>query len=559
MEIDLTSLLYQILQIANSGLTRSYFLRKISTILTDFFRCTEVVQLLKVHNDQPRYELLKFSRRTFVYNILNFEELKKNHHFKGVDLNKGTDNIWLNILQDKFNSTLPFFTKKGTFWIENLDNLSSIRKHFFEQESVQFSIDAKNCKSLVIIPFLFSNERIGLLQLKNIKKNVFSEYKIEVVEEFAQTLGVIMLNQYSQAALQERVKELTCLYGMSQIAKQIDISLEDLLYRIMELIPPAWQYPEITQTRIILDGFDFSKPEFEEGRHKLWADIVVDGEKRGVIEVVYVEKCPELDEGPFLKEERKLIDTIANELAIIIKRRDTEEEKTDLKNQLHHADRLATVGELAAGVAHELNEPLGSILGFAQLASKSCGLPQQAEKDLEKIVKSSLHAREIVKKLMSFSREAQPEKKKTDINQLVEECIYFFKSRCYKEGIILSVSLEPDLPIITVDPVQIEQVLINIIVNAMQAMPEGGKLDIQTRSNDGNLNIIIKDTGHGMSQEVMEKIFNSFFTTKKIGKGIGLGLSVVKGIIASHNGNIKVESEPGKGTQFEINLPITKY
>ncbi len=558
MKIELNSLLYQILQIANSGRTRSFFLREISTIILDFFKCTEVVQLLKVPNDQPHYELLKLSRKTFVYNILDLEELKKNNNFKGADLNKGKENIWVNILQGKFNSSLPFFTEKGTFWINDLDNLSSVTKKISKQESVWYPINTKNCKSLVIVPFLFSKDIIGLLQLKNIKKKLISEFEIEEVEEFAHTLGVILLNQYSQAALQERVKELICLYGMSRVAKQIDISLEDLLYRIMELIPPAWQYPELTQTRIILDGFDFSKPEFEEGQHKLWADIVVKGEKRGVIEVVYVEKCPELDEGPFLREERKLIDTIANELAIIIKRRDAAEEKINLKNQLHHADRLSTVGELAAGVAHELNEPLGSIMGFAQLASKCHGVPQQVEKDLEKIVKSSLHAREIIKRLMSFSKDTLSEKKETNINQLVEESIYFFKSRCHKEGIVLSISLEPDLPIITVDPVQIEQVLVNIIVNAMHAMQGGGKLDIQTRSNDGNLNLIVKDTGHGMNQEVMEKIFDPFFTTKKMGKGIGLGLSVVKGIIASHNGNIKVESEPGKGTRFEVNLPITK-
>ncbi|UCG27682.1 MAG: hypothetical protein JSV24_12040, partial [Bacteroidales bacterium] len=418
--------------------------------------------------------------------------------------------------------------------------------------------NAKNFKSLVIIPFIFSNERIGLLQLKNSKKDLFSEGEIEAVEEFAQTLGSIMLNQYSQAALQERVKELTCLYGMSQIAKQIDISLEDLLYRIIELIPPALQYPEITQTRIILDDFDFSGPEFEEGKHKLSSEIIVDGHTRGVVEVVYIEKCPELDEGPFLKEERILIDTIADELAIIIKRREVEEEKMNLKNQLHHTDRLATVGELAAGVAHELNEPLGSIMGFAQLAAKCPGLPQQAGKDLEKIVKSSLHAREVVKKLMSFSREARSGEKKTDINQLVEESIYLYRSQCKKEGIILRLYLEPGLPVITVDSVQIEQVLINLIVNAMHAMPEGGELDIITRSDVRNLTIVVKDTGHGMSKEVMEKIFTPFFTTKKIGKGIGLGLSVVKGIIDSHNGSIKVESEPGKGTYFEINLPITE-
>lgn len=558
MKIELTSLLYQILQIANSGLTRSYFLQKISASLIDFFKCAEVILLLKVPNDQPRYELLKLSRKIFVYNILNLGELKKNHLFKGANLNNGTENIWMNILQGKFNSSLPFYTNKGTFWIKNLDNFSGGSKETAEQENVWHPINSKNCKSLVIIPFLLSDEKIGLIQLKNIKRNVFSEIEIEVIEEFAQTMGVIMLNQYSQAALQERIKELTCLYNMSQISEPIDLSIEDLLYRIMELIPPACQYPEITQTRILLDGYDYSKPEFQGGRHKLCADIVVNSKKRGVIEVLYTKKCPKLDEGPFLKEERKLIDTIANELAVILKRRDAAEEKINLKNQLHHADRLATVGELAAGVAHEINEPLGSIMGFAQLASKCHGVPQQVEKDLEKIVKSSLHAREIVKKLMSFSRDTLSEKKGTDINQLVEESIYFFKSRCHKEGIELSISLEPDLPIITVDPVQIEQVLVNIIVNAMQAMQAGGKLDIQTGSDDENLNIIVKDTGHGMNSEVIEKIFNPFFTTKKMGKGIGLGLSVVKGIIDSHNGNIKVESEPGKGTQFEINLPILK-
>jgi len=473
MKIDFSSILFQILQISNSGLTRSYFLRKVSTILIDNFRCTEVVQLLKVPTDQSGYELMKFSKRTFINNILNLEELKKNRHFQDADFKNGTGNLWWDILHDKFNPSLPFFTKKGTFWIEDVENLSYIKKQFPENKSIRFSIEHKNCESLVIIPFLLSNVRIGLLQLKNIKRDMFSEYEIEVIEEFAQTLGVIMLKHFSQAALQERVKELTCLYGMSQIAKQINISIEDLIYRIMELIPPAWQYPEITQARILLDGFDYSQPEFEEGRHKLFADIVVDDERRGKVEVFYVEKCPVLDEGPFLKEERELIDTIANELAIIIKRRDSEEEKIDLINQLHHADRLATVGELSAGVAHELNEPLGSIMGFAQLASKCPGLPAQAEKDLGKIVKSSLHAREVIKNLLSFSRKPDSKWEMKDINQLVEESIYFFKSRCHKEGIALRITLEPDLPIITVDSVQIEQVLINIIVNAMQAMPGG--------------------------------------------------------------------------------------
>lgn len=555
-QIDFSSLSYQILQLAHSGITRTYFLRKISNILLNCFKCTEVILLLKVPNDQTRFELIQHTKKTFNYYILSSLQFEKNSCTHDFVENNGTYGIWKDILQGNFDSSSPFFTAKGSFRTNSSNNTSLLNKEISVQESTSNTIIRKKYKSLVMIPFLFSDERIGLMQLKNIKQDLFLKYKIELVEDFAQTLGVIMLNQYTQAALQERVKELTCLYGMSQISEQIDISLEDLLYRIMELIPPAWQYPEFTRTRIILDGIDYSNPDSGDGRHKLVADIDVNGEKRGVIEVIYIEKCPELDEGAFLKEERKLIDTIANELAIIIKRRYAEEEKINLKNKLHHADRLATVGELAAGVAHELNEPLGSIMGFAQLAGKCPDLPKQAEMDLEKIVKSSLHAREIIKKLMSFARKTQPEKKKIDINLLVEEGMYFFKSRCSKEGIILSVSLEPNLPYITADPVQINQIMVNIIVNAMQAMPKGGKLDIETHSTDGDICLLIKDTGHGMSEDVKERIFDPFFTTKGAGKGIGLGLSVVQGIVNSHKGKIIVESEAGKGTQFEIKLPI---
>ena len=556
METDFSSLSYKILQLAYSGITRTFFLRKISNILLNYFKCTEVILLLKVTNDQTRFELIQHTKKTFNYYILSNLQFEKNSYPHEFIEKNGTDSIWKDILQANFDSSSPFFTAHGSFWINSSNYTSLLNKEISIHESLYNTIIKNKYKSLVMIPFIFSDERIGLMQLKSIKQDLFSRDEIELDEDFAQTLGVIMLNQYTQAALQERVKELTCLFGMSQISEQIDISLENLLYRIMELIPPAWQYPEITRTRIILDGIGYSNHDLDDGRHKLAANIDVNGEKRGVIEVIYMEKCPELDEGAFLKEERKLIDTIANELAIIIKRRDAEEEKINLKNKLHHADRLATVGELAAGVAHELNEPLGSIMGFAQLAGKCPGLPNQAEMDLEKIVKSSLHAREIIKKLMSFARKADPEKKKIDINILIEESMYFFKSRCYKEGIILSVSLEPNLPYIIADPVQINQIMINIIVNAMQAMPKGGRLDIKTHSTDGDLCILIKDTGHGMREDVKERIFDPFFTTKGVGKGIGLGLSVVQGIVNSHKGKIKVESEPGKGTQFEIKLPI---
>jgi signal transduction histidine kinase len=285
-------------------------------------------------------------------------------------------------------------------------------------------------------------------------------------------------------------------------------------------------------------------------------EIIVDGKLRGRIDVAYREEKPEFDEGPFLKEERSLLEAVAREVAIIIKRKETEEDQRKLQHQLRHADRLATIGQLAAGIAHELNEPLGNILGFAQLAKKSPELPKGVGQDIEKILSASLYAREVIKKMLVFARQIPPQKKEVHLNQLVEESLSFFKSRLAGEGVEISRSFAPDLPVISADPVQLNQVIVNLILNALQAMSKGGQLTIKTLASRDHILLIIEDTGMGMTEEVMGQIFTPFFTTKGIGQGTGLGLPVVHGIITSHGGSIHVESKVGYGSRFEIHLPI---
>ncbi len=362
----------------------------------------------------------------------------------------------------------------------------------------------------------------------------------------------------AKAALTERVKELTCLYGIAQVAGQPGLSLEEIIQHIVELLPPAWQYPEIAFARIILDGISYTTQSFRECRQKQTAEINVGGTLRGIVELVYAEDKPELDEGPFLKEERNLIDAVARQVALVIERKQAEEDKLKLHNQLLHADRLATIGMLAAGVAHELNEPLGNILGFAQLAKKCPGVPASAEQDIGKIEAASLHAREIIQKLLVFARQAPPQKTQVNLNQIVEDGLYFFEARCAKEGIELVRLLSADLPEITADPGQLNQLLVNLVVNALQSMPGAGKITVQTRFCDHNVLLSVEDTGTGMSKEVLDKIFVPFFTTKDVGHGTGLGLPVVYGIVTAHGGSIKVDSKPGCGTRFEIQLPVAE-
>jgi signal transduction histidine kinase len=362
--------------------------------------------------------------------------------------------------------------------------------------------------------------------------------------------------QSIEVALRERVKELTCLYEMSELAYQDNLSFDELINNTLKLIPPAWQYPEYTVARIILDNHQYNSAEFKDLPFRLAEEIIINGQHRGTVEVFYIKSMPEADEGPFLKEERKLIQAIARKIALIIERKETLEEKQGLYEQIRHADRLRTIGEFTAGIAHEINEPLGNILGYAQLIIKNNDLPQQVKQDLEIIIKASLNAREIIKKLMYFSHQMPQRFEEVDLNHIIKEAMYFLETQCSKENILVSYSLAVTLPTIIADPIQLNQVIVNLVVNSIQAMPGGGKLTLATFSNPEFVFLKVEDSGPGIPEDIKKNIFKPFFTTKEIDRGTGLGLSVVHGIITAHNGYIKVESEQDKGTIFEIQFPV---
>jgi signal transduction histidine kinase len=380
---------------------------------------------------------------------------------------------------------------------------------------------------------------------------------VPVFGALAQIVGVALASRRAQATLKERVKEITCMYGVSQLAEQPDLSLDDQLQAIAEILPPAWHYPEIAAACVVLDGRSHHSRGWTESRVRQRADIVTAGERRGFIEVVYRQEMPESDEGPFLAEERDLLNSVARQVALLVERRHASEDRAKLQEQLLHADRLATIGELAAGVAHELNEPLGSILGFSQLLLRDA--TSDPRSDLEKIVAASLHAREIVKKLMLFARQTPPQKGSVDLNTLVTDGLYFLESRFQQEGIELRRVLARRLPSITADASQLHQVLVNLVVNAVQAMPHGGVLTIRTAANAQHVTLVVEDTGVGMNAEVRRRAFLPFFTTKEVGRGTGLGLSVVHGIVVAHGGAIDVESQIDVGSRFTVKLPRVRH
>ena len=552
----------QILHHAGRGMSRIEFLREVSGLLLDFSGCDVIELWLKENHSYWRCEARACETTGTIGSSVRFQILSHllNNQADDVRIPEGVSNLermGIEVARGRVSVSPPLFTRAGTFWTGDSKIPFSYRLRVGGKSAVQGLCIGGEYPSISLMPLVGPAGNIGLLLLKSKNLNYFTKSEIVSYEHVGQNLALAIVHQRTQAALHERIKELTCLYDITQVAADPDLSLETILGRIVELLPPSWQYPEIASARITLDGKQYSVSGFQDRPQSQTADIIVRGEKRGVVEVVYNEERPELDEGPFLKEERGLIDAVASQVALIVERRRAEEERVRLQEQLRHADRLATIGQLAAGVAHELNEPLGNILGFAQLAKKSPDLPEQASKDVEKIVNSCLHARQVIQKLMMFARQTPPEKTMVNLNQIVQEGLYFLEARCTKQGIEVARLLDPELPEITADAAQLHQVLVNLTVNAIQAMPNGGKLFLRTGKSGDYVCLVVEDTGMGMSEEVMKKIFMPFFTTKDVGQGIGLGLAVVHGIVTGHRGSISVQSKVGEGSRFEVLLPVT--
>ena len=242
----------------------------------------------------------------------------------------------------------------------------------------------------------------------------------------------------------------------------------------------------------------------------------------------------------------------------ITERKRAEEERRKLEAKAHLTSRLASVGEMATGIAHEINNPLTAVIGFAQLLMDA-NIPDDVKEDIAIIYKEAQRAAEVAKSLLVFARKHEPAREPTDINHAIEEML---KLRAYEQrvnNIQVNTRFDPELPTAIADYSQLQQVFLNIIINAESAMLQahnGGILTITTQKANGTIKISFTDNGPGIAKENLERVFDPFFTTKEVGKGTGLGLSVCHGIVVQHGGRIYARSRLGKGATFVVELPI---
>ena len=489
--------------------------------------------------------------------------------------------------------------------------------------------------------------------------------------------------------LRERIKELQGIYDIAQIVDRPGIMLDEIYQEVVARLPGDWQYPETTCARITIGGREFKTENFRKTEWQQSAEIEVNGARVGVIEVDYLEERPESDEGPFLAEERILINVIAGRLGRITERRQMEKElreskekyetliknipvtiysalpdetatmvfisdrwrdwtgyspqdfyrdrrawpksvhpedlaratrayvdayqkkkeyvfeyrivhkdtgqvyyvrdhgipikdekgnvirfdgiitnitehkqleaeKAELEERAQITSRLASLGQLATGLAHEINNPLTAVVNCSYVLTQK-DLPEDVGKNLETIYHGAQRAADIVGRLLAFARQQEPERTYTDVNKLVEAAITLRAYEMEGADIKVATRLAPDLPRTMADAGQLQQVFLNIILNAeveMRLAHGGGRLMVKTERADDGIRVSFKDDGPGITREYLGRIFDPFFTTRDVGQGTGLGLTLCHRIVTEHGGRIYARSRPGKGATIIVELPI---
>jgi two-component system NtrC family sensor kinase len=233
------------------------------------------------------------------------------------------------------------------------------------------------------------------------------------------------------------------------------------------------------------------------------------------------------------------------------------EEVTAMQVRVAQSERLASLGMLAAGVAHEVNNPLGGILALTALTLEDLPADHPSRRNLEVVVQQTERCRDIVKGLLDFSRQSDVTMEELEINAVLDQTLELVSRQSAFFNVGIERAWGEDLPCITGDRSQLQQVFLNILVNAVQAMDERGVITIRTAARAGEVEVAIADTGCGIPAAAIDRIFDPFFTTREGGYGTGLGLAIAYGIVTRHRGHIHVQSTVGKGTTFTIRLPAS--
>ena len=357
----------------------------------------------------------------------------------------------------------------------------------------------------------------------------------------------------TEEKLKERIKELSCLYEISSLFQQLE--QEDdakLLQQVSQVLKKAWRFSSEAVVEIKAGQLNAATARIVSAKVTQQSDIRVFNKGYGWVKVHY--PLSQFSAQDFLEEEQKLLDKVALELGGYFEKKEQDKKTELLKRSAERNDRLTILGEITAGIAHELNTPLGNILGFAELIKQQATTPA-IQRDTQKIIEGAVFSREVVKKLMFFACEMPQNKEEIEIKPVIEQALSLLSQSFKKADIKAKLISEPQEVWAQIDSIQLTQVLFNVLINAIYASPKKSQITCKLTQDTTRFNISIADQGVGIAPQHKPKVFDPFFTTKPVGEGSGLGLSVVHGIIKSHKGDISFRENTPQGTIFNISIP----
>ena len=442
------------------------------------------------------------------------------------------------------NSAMSRVARTGTLWA-----VSNVQNHFHEIDVAIYQ-GIGDHRGLAIVPLSRRGERIGAVAIISRQERIFSSADLERIEALADLLSVALENAELVETLRHAEWRFRTLFR----------SAPDPVLTVLES-------GQIREANDVVRDITALDPRQVVGR--LLSELVVDADRERLssalrasfdgrparIEVSFAPLANGESVSPRVVSLAMTKLPEAEPATVLIIGRDITVER-EMRQRLMESDRLAAVGELVAGVAHEVNNPLSSISAFAQLLLRDDSLAPPQRESIEVIRSETTRASYVVKDLLAFARRSEPRREPVDLNAVVERTLRLRAYQFTASGVTVESRLADDLPAVLGDSRQLQQVCLNLFTNAAQAMaPRGGVLTIVTRGEGREVVLDVSDTGPGIPEGVRARIFEPFFTTKAEGEGTGLGLSVSYGIIGSHRGSILVAASSPMGTTFRVTIP----
>jgi PAS domain S-box-containing protein len=569
-----------LLRLLNSSSETQELLRSLTGFLQRDSGCEAVGVRLRSGHDFPYVET-----RGFTPQFVQAESRLCNTRPDGTIPVDGCGNPLLDcmcgdVLSGRFDPQTPFFTPNGSFWTNCATELLATSTEAGRQSKARNRCIGEGYESVALIPLTSGGVTYGLLQFNDKRKNQFPSGFISRIEMAADAIASTLHEHLTQAALQASEQRYRLI---SENTVDVIWILDAASLRFKYVSPsverqrgytPAYCLAESLEQALTPESYSLACRLIPE---RIAAYTAGDESARTTSVELYQPRAdgsifPVEVVATMLADGNGIVREILGVTRDISERKRADLERKNLEEQLRQAQKLESIGRLAGGVAHDFNNLLTVINGHSMLLLAQMGADDPARDSLEEILKAGERAAGLTKQLLAFSRKQIVSPKRVDLNLLVVECRNLLE-RLIGEDLHLATNLASGLGQVMADPGQIHQVLMNLAVNARDAMPRGGTLTIETANVDLSSEyasrhpevapgpcvlLAVKDTGHGISEEIRERIFDPFFTTKREGEGTGLGLSTVYGIVRQGGGSIEVASETGRGTQFLIYWPRTQ-